>query len=289
MDRTDSRQVLLERRKATALEQYPAMWRSMITEWQRPVKQDRACLMYAANYLFRTNQVGWAVDLLTLKQRLPAAAEMDLVHDLEGLVFVLLTHRHKDHLDLNLVQQLSGLPIQWFVPEDLLEMVEQAGLSREKIILPRSMEPLEIEGHTITPFEGLHWQNDPTRPEGRRGVPATGYLVEFNGKRWLFAGDVRTYDLNLMPTFGRLDGAFVHLWLGRGSAMQETPPLLDAFGRFCISLRASRLVVTHLNEFGRDVNDCWDASHYVKVKNWMQENAAEISLQSAEMGEWVEL
>jgi hypothetical protein len=289
MDRTARRQVLLDQRKATALEQYPAMWRSMITEWQRPVRQERVCLMCAANYLFRTNHVGWALDPLTLKQRLPEAAEMDLVHDLEGLSFVLLTHRHKDHLDLNLVHQLSGLPIQWVVPEDLLERVEQAGLSRKKIILPRPMEPLELEGHTITPFDGLHWQNDPTRPEGRRGVPAMGYLVEFNQKRWLFPGDVRTYDINLMPSFGPIDGAFMHLWLGRGSALSEEPPLLEAFGRFCGNLNSRRIIVSHLNEYGREISELWDEDHIRLIHTWMEENKADIIIEPAMMGQCLEL
>jgi hypothetical protein len=289
MDWVTGKQTIINQRREIAVNGYPLMWGQMISAWKRPDEANRAWLIYAANYLFHTAQVRWALDPLTMKQRVPEAAEMDLVHDLEGLSFVLLTHRHKDHMDLNLIHQLSGLPIQWVVPDDLLELVEQAGLSRQKIILPRSMESLEIEGHKITPFDGLHWQTDPGKPEGRRGVPATGYLVEFKGKRWLFPGDVRTYDIDQVPSFGPLDGTFIHLWLGRGRALLPEPPLLETFCRFCRNLNSRRIILAHLNEYGREAGELWDESHVQLIQSWLKENDADIIVETAIMGQCVEL
>ena len=245
--------------------------------------------MYSANYLFRTHGIRWAIDPLRLKQRVPEAPAMDVSHDLDGLSLILLTHRHADHLDLNLVNALAKKPILWVVPEDIQAMVEQAGLSREKIIQPRPLEPVEFRGMRITPFHGLHWENDPRRPDGLRGVPAIGYLVEFNGKRWLFPGDIRTYDLSLLPSIGAVDVAFVHLWLGRASALLENPPLLESFCRFCQGLYSRRIIITHLQEFGREAHEFWDDGHFQQVKQCLHRNAPGILVESAGMGDCVNL
>jgi hypothetical protein len=51
------------------------------------------------------------------------------------------------------------------------------------------LERVNKHGFDILPeliFERLHRENDPGQPDGMWGVPATGYRVEFNGKRQLF-------------------------------------------------------------------------------------------------------
>jgi len=226
--------------------------------------------MYAANYLFRSRDVRWAIDPLRLCQRVPGAPEMDIKHDLAPLSFILLTHHHADHLDLEMARALRDHPILWVVPAYLLDVVRVAGLPRERIIIPRSMEPIHIHNVNIVPFEGLHWEDDPAYPEGRRGVPATGYLLEFNGKRWLFPGDTRRYAANRLPGFGRVDGLFAHVWLGRGCAQQGSPPLLEAFCHFCLSIEPNQIVLSHLEEYGRDADDFWGAEHARKVIRFLK-------------------
>jgi hypothetical protein len=285
VDRSAEWQALVPRRRKEAASDYPLLWKKMMEEWHAPALDDRAWVMYSANYLFRTSGVRWALDPLTLGKRVPGAPAMDVTHDLAELSFVLLTHTHGDHLDPGLVHSLSALPIFWVVPESCWSMVEQAGLSKEKMILPRPMQTIELLDHSITPFEGLHWEIDPANPEEPHGVPALGYLVEFSGKRWLIPGDTRTYDVTRLPYFTDMDGAFVHLWLGRASALLETPPLLESFCTFCRGLRAPRIVVTHLEELGRQAEEYWELRHFDQVKEWFLENCPEISIESAKMGE----
>jgi L-ascorbate metabolism protein UlaG (beta-lactamase superfamily) len=236
----------------------------MIVEWNSPGPEDRAWLMYSANYLFRTCNVRWAMDPLTLNWRIKNAPKTDLVHDLRSLSFVLLTHRHADHLDIDLLAALRHLPITWVVPEFLLPIViKEAGLARKNIVTALHLHPIEMNGIQILPFNGLHRE---TTPDGaKRGVPAFGYLIEFNGKRWLFPGDTRTYNAFQLPDLGPVDHLFAHLWLGRGCALQEEPPLLDAFCRFCFDLNPRRIILAHLHEFGRDADDFWDEAHAQQV------------------------
>ena len=254
----------IDQHRAAAVAEYPHLWAHMISQWRQP-GDDRAWLIYAANYLFRTGGLRWALDPLTLRQRLPGAPEVDPA-GLRELSFVLLTHRHADHLDLDLIRALRPYPIRWVIPEFLLpQIIEQVGLLESQVSVPRPLQPIAIGNITITPFDGLHWEPLPSAGGTPRGVPAMGYLVEFSGRRWLFPGDVRNYDLRLLPDFGPLDGVFAHLWLGRGTALQDAPPLLEVFCAFFAHLPTRRLVVTHLHELGRLAEEYWDERHYQAV------------------------
>jgi L-ascorbate metabolism protein UlaG (beta-lactamase superfamily) len=285
-DRFNKKQNQINQLRDEAVARYPSSWSKMIAEWNQPGTDDHAWLMYAANYLFRTNNVRWAMDPLTLNWRIKNAPKVDAAHDLSGLSFVLLTHRHNDHLDIDMLSALRYLPITWVVPEFILtEVVEQAGLPRKNIIVTTPLEPIELNGIRILPFDGLHWE---TTPDGSlKGVPATGYLIEFNGRRWLFPGDTRTYDTSQLPSTGPVDRLFAHLWLGRGCALMDDPPLLDAFCHFCLDLQPRRVILTHLNEFGRDAEDFWDESHTHAVRTRFREISAGAHMSQALMGESV--
>jgi hypothetical protein len=284
MDRFAEKQELIDRRRADICSRYPALWSNMIAEWNSSGTDDRAWLMYSANYLFRTGNLRWALDPLTLSWRIKGSPEVDVVRDLRGLSFVLLTHRHADHLDIHLLSALRSLPITWVIPEFLVPAVtRKAGLLHENILVASPLKLIELSGVRILPFNGLHWE---ATPDGdQRGVPAMGYLVEFNGKRWLFPGDTRTYDVSQLPNFGPVDYLFAHLWLGRSCALKEEPPLLEAFCRFCLDLKPRQIVLSHLNELGRDANDLWDDSHIQKTIFRFQTLAPGVPVLPAQMGE----
>lgn len=284
-DRFAEKQVQIRRHRDELIACYPALWQNIITEWKSP-DPDRAWLMYSANYLFRTGEVRWALDPLTLNWRLKDSAPKVDVSVLGDASFILLTHRHTDHLDLDLLSALRHFPIQWVVPEPILTQVtEQAGIPRENILVPKPLQPIEIKGIRIKPFDGLHWE---TESDGTlRGVPATGYLIEWAGKRWLFPGDTRTYDASRLPDFGPLDGLFAHLWLGRGSALLDEPPLLDSFRRFFTELESRRIVLTHLMEFERTIDDYWDASHARMVTSNFEKRLSRIKISHALIGQKV--
>jgi hypothetical protein len=263
MDRFAKQTSRIEDRKNAAA-RYPKQFTSIVAEWNSPGADDRAWLIYSANYLFRTAGVRWALDPLTMRRRVPETPPINLEHAFDQLQFVLLTHRHADHLDIDLLRSLRHLPIHWVIPEFLLPEVQSAvGLPPDQINIPHPLQPFNLCGIQILPFLGLHF--DVTADGKTHGVPAMAYLVEFNGKRWLFPGDTRNYRSDLLPSLGVLDGLFAHLWLGRGCALQDKPPLLDDFCRFYIDLQPKRLILTHLEEFGREAEDYWGERHAEKV------------------------
>jgi L-ascorbate metabolism protein UlaG (beta-lactamase superfamily) len=293
MDLTATKQQQINRKRKEAVALYPELWSKMVAEWNSPGSEDRAWLLYSANYLFRTGGVRWAIDPMTLKKRVPEAAAVDVAGDLGRLSFVLLTHRHQDHLDVDLLRALGPLPIQWVVPEFLLtQVLAQVEIPVQRILVPRPSEPIELSGVRILPFNGLHleWKVDPETGDVSgipRGVPAFGYWIEFGGKRWLFPGDTRTYAVDRLPQFEPVEGVFAHLWLGREAGLLPDPPLLSEFCRFCVALRPARVVVTHLEEFGRRAADYWDIEHFRKVATHFHQISPDLPVAPAFMGESV--
>jgi len=239
---------------------YPQMWQRFITEWRAEEPSNAAWMMYSANYLLRTAGLRWAMDPFSLSERLPGLHRPDFARDLAPCQVIVLTHAHNDHLDLTLLHALQRLPLQWVIPSHTLDKVlEHIDLPASRVIIPQNSVPMRFGGVTLTAFDGLHLH-------GNHGVPATGYLVEFGGQRWLFPGDTRVYDASLLPRFGVLDGCFAHLWLGRACAAMPDPPQLEPFCAFLRALNPKRVVVTHLREVGRDENDYWDDWHFQLVK-----------------------
>ena len=205
------------------------------------------------------------------------------VSDLGDASFILLTHRHEDHLDLDLLSALRHFPICWVVPEPILTQALASGIPREKIIIPISLRPIELDGIRVTPLDGRHFE---TTPDGTlRGVPSTGYLIEWVDKRWLFPGDTRDYAPSPLPDFGPLNGLFAHLWLGRGCALMDDPPLLDPFCRFFAKLQPEHIVLTHLMEFGRTANEYWDVSHAQMTTAYLHERFGPIKVTHSVIGQ----
>jgi L-ascorbate metabolism protein UlaG (beta-lactamase superfamily) len=286
LDRIAEKQSLINQRRDEIITRYPSLWDKLIAAWNSSGSDDRAWLMYSANYLFRTHGVRWAIDPLELKSRVPKAPAMEVARDLKNLDFVLLTHSHRDHLDLGLLNSLRKLPIRWVVPKAILPLIrEQARIPNGQILVPEPLQTISLHDLRITPFEGSHWQEDPDRPDGRRGVPSMGYLVEQGSKRWLFPGDTRTYDPANLPSFGSMDVLFAHLWQGKGAALQSHPFLLEPFCHFCIALQPRRIILTHLEEWGRQAFDFWDKGHADQLIACFKNHAPFLPIQMAYTGD----
>ena len=174
MDLLTSKQQNIDRRAAEVMAAYPTLWSYMITEWHQPGSEDRAWLMYSANYLFRTANVHWAIDPLRLKRRLPNASEMS-ARELKDLVFILLTHQHGDRFDLGLLRQLQDFPILWIVPAPVLEAIQaKVQMPAGRLIVPETMEKIEIRRIRIIPSAGSHWEKQAGTESLRAPRPGDG-------------------------------------------------------------------------------------------------------------------
>jgi len=136
----------------------------------------------------------------------------------------------------------------------------------------------------LTPFNALHFS-----VKCLHGVPEMGYLAEFSGKRWLFPGDTRNYDIKALPDFGKLDGVLAHCWLGRGKALQPDENIVSEFCQFYRSLDTARVIVTHLHDFGRGPDDFWGRNHFRLIKKHYNKLSPGAALGYALMGSRITL
>jgi hypothetical protein len=83
---------------------------------------------------------------------------------------------------------------------------------------------------------------------------------------------------------GPVDHLFAHVWLGRGCALMEEPPLIAAFCKFCLDLKPQRITLTHLTEFARDANDLWDDVHIQLVCSKLCEMSVNLPVAHLTMG-----
>ena len=285
MDRCAEVDTLIDKRRDEMIARYPEVWKNIIAGWNASDSDDLGWLMYSANYLFRTHNVRWAIDPLTLNSRVPGATGVDITHDLKNLDFVLLTHRHGDHLDIDLLRALRHLSIQWVVPEAILPIVrDDSGIPIQQILIPKPAQPIELLGLRIIPFKGLHYEKS-AHGATLKDVPTTAYLVECDGKRWLFPGDTRNYDPVSMPDFGEVDVLFAHLWLGNGMALHPHPPLLNEFCNFCLSFHPHRIILTHLEEWGRRAPDFWGLERAGQVVSILCKQAPNVPIKVACTGD----
>lgn len=267
-----ARQTYLNRRKRKAVIDYPLTWQTVIRDWQTESSHATAWLTYSANYLFNTAGIRWALDPFSLFTRIGGGPQPNFAADLARLQLVVLSHQHSDHFDPQLLSALAPLNLTWIVPEFMLDSIPAVN-----VLVPQIGVPLRFDGLTLTPLKALHFRKG-------NGVPELGYLAEFEGKRWLFPGDTRSFDFYDLPDFGKLDGVFAHLWLGKAQALSPTPPLLDEFVQFFASFKARRIVLTHLYELGRDAHDTWTWGHYLQVKRRLQHTSPEMAVSAACMG-----
>ncbi len=275
-------------RRQKAIDQYPELFRKIIQDWSSDATGDAVWLIYSANYLLRTGKIRWAIDPVLMNWRVPETPPVDRLSLAEKLDFVLLTHDHADHLDLDMVRFLRNYPIIWIVPEEMEGVViGKGGISKEHVINPVQMKTIIIKGIRITPFESLHWE--PLRPAEcePHGVSEMGYLIECKGKRWLFPGDIRDYRAHLLPDFGEVDVLFAHLWLGRKCALVEKPPLIRELCQFCADLKPKKVILTHLDEFGRPEDNLWDDHHAELVVSQFSHIAPGTQMDPLHIGEKV--
>lgn len=243
--------------RADFLSRYHEIFTQMTSEWKKfGDKDNKMWLQYSASYLFRTNGIGWAMDLCIPTSLCGCQLPENLANNLKDLVFVLFTHTSRDHIDIQTVKALAHLPIRWVVPDHMTMYFKTAGVPMNRIIEIKFGEDIEVEGINIHAFESVHWHT----PQNKHPVE-TGYLIKTGNLRLLFPGDIRTYDSSLFPKFGPVDWIFAHLWLGSDQALSFPPPLLDDFCEFILDFKPRSVLLSHLHEIMREPNSYWSYIH----------------------------
>jgi hypothetical protein len=65
-DKYAEKQTQINLKRKEVINRYPPLWANMILDWNTQGLDDMVWLHYSANYLFRTGNIRWAIDPLSL-------------------------------------------------------------------------------------------------------------------------------------------------------------------------------------------------------------------------------
>ncbi len=237
---------------------------------------DGVALTGPSGYLFKLRRFRMAMDL-ALPRDIKGNWFSSAADRIGTLDFGFLTHGHVDHLDATVLAQFADKPTKWIVPE----FVDVPMLPEKKIIRVKPGDTLDIEGISVTVFEGRHF-----RPGTQKGVPEVGYLFEVDGKRILFPGDTRNYDPDGFPDFGNVTAMFAHLWAGDGAAQSGEPTKeLLGYANFVTSFSPRTVYISHLFESGREDANLWSYRAAGMAADEIRRRLPEAKIRIPEYGE----
>jgi len=233
-------------------ERYDEIWSGI--EQGLSEKEDAFFLMGPANYIFQTGGVKWAVDpAFTVPRDRTSIRCIDPDAVMESLDFILLTHRHADHFDPELMKRYPHL--LWIVPDHMEAEVRE--YVQPNMLVVRDGDVIRRGEIVIHAFRSLHYDAGTTV-----GVEETGYFVEANGHRIMLPGDVREYDAEKYPKFEGITHFFSHIWLGRGNALNwPCGEYAAQMAEFIEAFEPGKVYLAHLLEATRPLPDMWTPAH----------------------------
>ena len=195
---------------------------------------------------------------------------------------VLVTHNHRDHMDLPTLKQLGPDPV-YAVPRGLGRAFERAGLRR--VVEMAWWQQEEIEGMNVTFVPAEHWS--------RRGLFDTnatwwgGYVIERGGLRVYHSGDTAWFDgfAQIGARCGAIDaamlpiGAYAPRWFMQPQHMDPG----DAVRAFA-ALGARRFVAMHWGTFKLTDEDLLEPPALLR-EIWARENLPQRPLRIPAIGE----
>jgi L-ascorbate metabolism protein UlaG (beta-lactamase superfamily) len=257
----EKQDIIIDKWKSTVKDYYEnsyvQIWDGILSGLQT-VNQDTLWLMGAANYIFSTGNIKWAMDFRFPSPTIREKINDRLKDDAEKLSFIILTHEHEDHYDIETIRSISNTGIHWIIPDFFdRQPLYEAGLYDRNITWINPGDCVEIGGIHIQAFKSLHYMSSK-----RPGVPEMGYLIETGSKRLLFPCDVREYAPEKSPHFKGVDVLFAHVWLGADNALNfPCDKYLSDYCKFMTATGAKKILLTHLYEVGRTVDNMWTYSH----------------------------
>ena len=278
----EEREIEINRERAELQSRAPELWVKTLGDCARRTGDGFALAGPTCGFC-RTAGARWAMDPA---YRPPEGDGRDVYDRIAGvfppLDFLILTHRHRDHLDPMLLALAAERGVEIILPAEILP-----GVLEKCPALPESAFTALEYGASLTRgklaisvFPGFH-------SNARRTVPCGMFRVKMPGRTWLFPGDVRDYG-NILPG-PPPDLLFANIWLGAHMATQEEFPLLDDFCRFFGRAGAKRIVFAHLQEAARPPDSYWNSRHADIILKRMRELYPETDYTVPNPGVWYEL
>ena len=238
--------------KERAREFYKNGYFSAIRELRRSFDASDNCfaLIGHAAYVIKLSGVRIAVDCSTRILPVSDSVKSYIRDWLSEFDAIIVTHSHSDHYDRDLI---SSLPrsVKKIIPDFL-------PLDTEGRVTVSEDSSVSLGNLRIRFFGGAHFFMG-------NGVDEYGFVIEWNGKSYVFPVDARNYS-HEYPHFDNVSCVFTHLWLGRSLATKPYEQYTDAFCRFAKSFGARKIYVAHLDEVSRNIENMWSKIHLDKIR-----------------------
>lgn len=135
------------------------------------------------------------------------------------------------------------------------------GLDSDKIVFTEKDKEYIIGDIKLHIFESRHSHSG-------ESVPEYGFSVEYNGKNYVFAGDIRDYSTQSLYKPDNIEVLFAHLWLGKANALNvHANEYAEKFCDFVRFFKAEKVFIAHLFDPRRTVEDMWTDLHFDLVKD----------------------
>ena len=259
---------------------FRASWKRIFTEYRQENVGDRMWLAGPSSSVFSLAGERFAVDLQIRRPQDLEALLPGLAEDTSALSHILVTHEHDDHLCLPLMQALKDMPIRWYLPYNShREWVEATGISMDKITWLEPGDCFSIGKLRVRSFN---------TPHAKPGIPIftqCGYEITAPSGKILLPGDIRDYEYDAYPDFGKVDLCISHLWAGDDSIHPEQYlPLMKQFTERIAGFHADRYFLCHLYEIARDEQHLWDFSHAGTAMQMLYHTLPECEVQIPRIG-----
>ena len=248
----------------------------------------------ASGCLVKVGESCFAVDLACPIRKADGAQRRALVksltHHLPQISYLFLTHAHDDHMDLQTLSHFAGLKTKIVVPQflEVQALSDATGLKEQQFVRVMENQPVRLGEMTVLPFPSFHMR---TNGNGEREY---GYLIDVQGKRLLFPGDIRDYQKalkwfsqdHIKQTFADLDAVFANLWLGDKCACDPAAwkELIAPFCNLYGEIHAKKTFLCHLYEVGRSPDSMWSLMHAGAVMDRLAVQYGLLNVIPAEIG-----
>ncbi len=219
-----------------------------------------------AMYILKMGNTKIAIDPVFMLINETGPDREALLKMLQSCDAAIVTHEHHDHYEAEMMEKLSA-HMPCFIPDFIRQT--------EKSVAVKPGDEIGCKDVKLTFFESAH-------SVPNNSVPEYGFAVEFEGKNYVFPCDVRDYK-KAHATFPNTKAVLLHLWLGKGMALNPDTKCVENFCEFAKSFRAEHIYISHLLDFCRDIQNMWSEIHFDMIKNKLQNSSA------LQLGDFIEL
>jgi len=232
-----------------------------------------------AAYIMKIGNTKLAIDPALWGLDIDECCRKRVIDELGDCDAIIYSHQHGDHFDENVIKEIFSEKTKFLIPDFIInEVGDDYVNTKENLVVTERGKSYYINDVKITVFNSIHVASH------IESFQSSGDAIEYDGKTYVFPGDVRQYIISEYPKFENTKAVIAHLWLGSTDALNVYDnPYIDEFVEFMNSFGAERTLLGHMYDVRRTIDQMWGDVHFDAVSDRL--NSPEI----LKLGTWIEL